>query len=66
MYRNPVVDVQTPWECRWTCMANRVPRGTRRQQAQTVIWLCLRDGTRRHVTDEDCESCECWEPEDAE
>lgn len=62
MYRHAyAVDLQTPWECRWTKLGQSVRRCNRRQE-QNVIWVCTRAGHRRHVNDAECEACEFWQP----
>jgi hypothetical protein len=60
MSRTDIVDLHTPWECRWTRVGLPLRRGNRRQE-QTVVWICTRGGCRRHVNDEECETCEFWE-----
>lgn len=54
-------DLQTPWDCRWTRLARPVAGHNWRGQ-QDVIWVCVRAGSRRYVSDEECETCEYWQP----
>ncbi len=61
MYPNPiVVDIQTPWECRWTKLG-QPSRTARREEPQGIVWVCTRAGHRRHVHDSECERCEFWQ-----
>lgn len=71
MIRLPLIDVHTPWDCRWTRLgkpARRISRhGSRQEQRdQDPAWVCVRNGGRRSVADEECESCEHWEPNGTE
>jgi hypothetical protein len=61
MDRVPVVDLQTPWDCRWTRLAQPLA-GRHARAAQDVLWVCVRGGGRRYVSDEECETCEFWQP----
>ena len=54
-----VVDLHTPWECRWTRLGPSIRRGNRRQE-ETLVWVCTRGGCRRHVSEDECEICEYW------
>jgi hypothetical protein len=54
--------VQTPWDCRWTRLATVSGRTGRWQDKPgDAVWVCVRQGGRRYVSDEECESCEAWE-----
>ena len=57
-----LVDLQTPWECRWTRLGQPLRRSDRRQQEETLVWICTRGGCRRHVKEQECEDCEYWRP----
>jgi hypothetical protein len=66
MDQNPARE-QTPWECRWTRLGNPFGRNARWQTAtKDAIWVCVRSGGRRYVGDEECETCELWEPTNTE
>ena len=58
-------DEQTPWGCRWTRMARPVA-GASGRRPQEVIWICVRAGNRRYVSDEECETCDDWQPHAAD
>jgi hypothetical protein len=61
-----LVDLQTPWECRWTRLAQPAHRSNR-QPEETLVWICTRGGCRRHVKEQECELCENWRrPNEAE
>ena len=61
MERPTTIDLQTPWDCRWTRLAPPVAaRGA--STPLDALWVCVRAGTRRYVWDEECETCEHWQP----
>jgi hypothetical protein len=65
MNRLPMIESQTPWDCRFTRLASPSRRRSVRHEGHAIpepVWVCVRNGSRRHVADEECESCEHWEP----
>jgi len=61
MNRVASCELQSPWDCRWTRLAPGVVRNTTRRERQDIIWICVRDGGRRYVSDQECETCEHWQ-----
>jgi hypothetical protein len=55
--------VQTPWDCKFTRYGYRLS-GVRETDQPESIWMCVRDGERRPVTEDDCEDCPHWEMDD--
>jgi hypothetical protein len=51
---------QTIWDCRWSRPGYRV-FGVEDQLQPEKLWVCVRRGERRGVTDEECEHCPFWE-----
>ena len=59
-----IATVQTIWDCRWS-RVDRRHHGVGEQQKPDALWVCVRrPGTRRGVTEQECEQCEFWEAED--
>ena len=59
-----IATVQTIWDCRWSRVDLR-HHGVGEQQKPDALWVCVRrPGTRRGVTEQECEQCEFWEAED--
>jgi len=57
---------QTAANCRWTRNGYRLSGVADSAQPDDVL-VCVREpGTRRGVTDADCEDCELWAPMNAE
>lgn len=57
------VAVQTIWDCRFSRPGYRLT-GVADAEQPEAIWMCVRAGGRRAVTEEECASCAHWEPED--
>jgi hypothetical protein len=53
--------LQTVWDCRWSRPGYRLSCVDEREQPESVF-VCVRRGTRRPVTNEECETCRHWEP----
>lgn len=66
MERAMAMSTATPhtiWDCRWSRIG-RWRHGVGEQQPET-LWVCVRrPGTRRGVTEQECEQCEFWEVKD--
>jgi hypothetical protein len=60
MARIAVATLQTVWDCRWSRPGCRLVDVADSKQPEAV-WVCVRSGRRRAVTDEECRSCEKWE-----
>jgi hypothetical protein len=52
--------LQPIWDCRWSRPGYRVI-GVPDHLQPEKLWVCLRHGDRRGVTEEDCETCPYWE-----
>jgi len=60
MPNTAVATLQTIWDCRWSRPGFQVigvPDDLQREQ----LWVCVRTGNRRGITEEECESCAYWE-----
>jgi hypothetical protein len=53
--------MQTVWDCRWSRRGYRV-FGVPDAFQPEALWVCLRTGDRRNVSQEECERCPQWEP----
>jgi hypothetical protein len=56
--------LQTIWDCRWSRPGYRVT-GVLDHLQPEKLWICVRGGGRRGVTEDDCEGCPFWELESA-
>jgi hypothetical protein len=54
---------QTPWDCKWSRLGYRLFDMPERLQPE-ALWVCVRTGQRRGVTEQDCEHCGHWQPQD--
>jgi hypothetical protein len=60
MARTAIATLQTIWDCRWSRPGYRL-FGVGEYLQPEKLWVCVRQGQRRGVTDEECESCAFWE-----
>lgn len=51
--------LQTAWDCRWSRPGHRITGFAEEVQPESV-WVCVRDGDRRNVSDAECASCSRW------
>ena len=58
-----IATLQTIWDCHWSRLGRRVLGADEPQQLET-LWVCVRRGQRRCVTEQECEECGFWEAED--
>ena len=59
-----IATVQPIWDCRWS-RVGRCHHGVGKLQQPEAVWVCVsRPGTRRCVTEQECEQCEFWEAKD--
>jgi len=54
--------LQTIWDCRWSRPGYRVA-GVLDHLQPEKLWVCVRGGDRRGVTENDCGNCPYWELE---
>lgn len=63
--RNEWTTAHTAANCRSTRLGYRLSFVAEAQQPEN-LWVCVRDGGRRSVSDSECQQCAGWEPsEDA-
>ena len=55
--------LQTIWDCKWSRPGYRLTGVAEAHQPESV-WVCVRTGWRRPVTNEECETCPNWEMTD--
>lgn len=60
MTTTAVTTFQTIWDCRWSRPGYRVMNVEDHLQPEK-LWVCVRTGDRRGVTEEECETCPYWE-----
>ena len=60
MARTAVAPLQTIWDCRWSRPGYRIT-GVEDHLQPESLWVCVRLGDRRNVTEEECEVCVHWE-----
>lgn len=53
--------LQTIWDCKWSRPGYRLI-GVEDHFQPEKLWVCVRTGGRRGVTEEECEECPFWEP----
>ena len=60
MARTAIATLQTVWDCHWSRPGHRLT-GVEDALQPESRWVCVRDGHRRAVDEEECESCAYWE-----
>jgi hypothetical protein len=60
MSHTTVATLQTIWDCRWSRPGYRL-FGIQDHLQPEKLWVCIRTGQRRGVTEEECEHCPHWE-----
>ncbi|HKE82722.1 MAG TPA: hypothetical protein VKB50_03170 [Vicinamibacterales bacterium] len=60
MAKTSVATLQTIWECRWSRPGFRLSNVKESLQPENM-WVCIRTGNRRGVTEAECERCPHWE-----
>ncbi len=60
MSHTTVATLQTIWDCRCSRPGYRL-FGVQDQLQPEKLWVCIRTGERRGVTEEECENCPHWE-----
>lgn len=53
--------LHTVWDCRWSQPGHRITGVPDRLQPESV-WVCVREGGRRAVSEDECAACAHWEP----
>jgi hypothetical protein len=54
-------NVQTVWNCQWSRAGHQITGLSDALQPEPT-WVCVRDGDRRPVCDDECARCARWEP----
>ena len=60
MARTAIATLQTIWDCRWSRPGHRL-NGVREDLQPEPTWVCVRDGERRGIREDDCATCAFWE-----
>jgi hypothetical protein len=60
MATTAVASLQTIWDCRWSRPGYRI-LGLEDDLQPETLWVCVRQGERRSVTEEGCAACVHWE-----
>ena len=55
-----IADFQTIWDCRWSRPGYRLI-GVEDQLQPEKLWVCVRSGERRGISEEACERCPHWQ-----
>jgi hypothetical protein len=60
MATTALVMLQPVWDCRWSRNGYRLTGIADALQPESA-WVCVREGTRRNVSDVECRTCPHWE-----
>ena len=60
MARTAIATLQPVWDCRWSRPGHRLTGVSDRVQPEST-WVCIREGARRNLRDDDCTTCAHWE-----
>ena len=63
MAHTAVATMQTVWDCRWSRPGHHLTGIAEHHQPETR-WVCVREGRRRSLAIDECESCPHWELQD--
>ena len=63
MGRIATMPIQTIWDCRWSQPGYRL-RGVDEKKQPESLWVCVRNGARRPVTEDICAACPDWQAEE--
>jgi hypothetical protein len=55
-----IATLQTIWDCRWSRLGHGIFGADDHLQPE-MLWVCVRRGERRRITEEECENCPYWE-----
>lgn len=62
MATTAIAVLQQVWDCRWSRHGYRVTGVPAALQPETQ-WVCIREGSRRDIENQECRTCPHWEPE---
>jgi hypothetical protein len=60
MARTAIATLQPVWDCRWSRPGHRLSGVEDRLQPESA-WVCVHDGDRRNVTEDECQTCPNWQ-----
>lgn len=60
MVTTATTTMQTVWDCRFSRPGYRL-YGVEDHLQPEQLWVCVREGERRGVSEEECEQCPHWE-----
>jgi hypothetical protein len=60
MARTAIATLQTAPDCRWSRLGHRLNGVAEARQPETT-WVCVREGVRRDLREDDCAECPHWE-----
>jgi hypothetical protein len=63
MNHTATMTLQTIWDCRWSRPGYRLTHVEEPDQPE-ALWMCVRTGVRRPVTEEECAACPHWRPDE--
>ena len=63
MAKTAIATRQTTWDCKWSRPGFRLAGLDESLQPESV-WVCVRTGERRSISDEKCDQCPYWEADD--
>jgi hypothetical protein len=63
MAKTAIATHQTAWECKWSRPGFRLA-GLEETLQPEPVWVCVRTGQRRPISDAKCENCPYWEKDD--
>ena len=63
MNRTAAMTMQTIWDCRFSSPGHRLTGAADALQPEP-IWVCVRLGARRPVTEQECAHCPHWKEEE--
>jgi hypothetical protein len=55
--------VQSQWECKWSRPGFRLDGIDEAQQPESV-WVCVRTGERRKLSEHTCDNCPYWQQDE--
>ena len=64
MARTAIATLQTAPDCRWSRLGHRLNGVAEAKQPETT-WVCVREGVRRDLREDECAACPHWELDDA-
>ena len=63
MAKIAIATQQTAWECKWSRPGFRLS-GVEDQLQPESVWVCVRTGVRRKLSEHTCDHCPYWEKDE--